>query len=102
MTGQEGFEFTSCLSDGVFWAAPGTFWHVALENSGNRGVELVRKRLRCLPSVRSTLELSSCGFPGFLLGGSGGLPFCFFQTLQSLLPDKRSLVLQQKFWDTYV
>lgn len=63
--------------------------------SGNTGVELVE----CLSSIRSTQELNSRG-SGFVLGGLGGVPFCFFQTIQSLLLDKISLVLQHRSWYT--
>jgi len=95
VTGQECLKLISCFSDWVFQLACGTFWQVAVETSGNTGAELMRKCLQCLPSVSSTQELSSCGF---VVCGFGGLFFCFFQTLQSLLPDKMSLVLQHKFW----
>lgn len=81
----------------------GFFWQVALETSGNTGVELVRKHLQCPPSIGSTQKLNSRGFPGFVLGGFGGsFLLFFFQTLQSCLPGKMSPVLQHKFWYTSV
>lgn len=56
----------------------GTFWQVAVETSGNTGVELVRKHLQCLPSISQPRSWTTVVFLVLFLEGLGVFPSGFF------------------------